>query len=222
MKLLMTQEEFEELLAPAEPSFVAVYFGAAWCGPCKRINTAVLDAMPGVQWYKVDVDQNPGITGKYGIRAMPTLIAFKGGEPVGQQVGEQIHRKRTGRRASSNQSILRGSRGAMAIPNSLLVSLRRAHGGLAPLVALPLAITVLSGTGYRLLRDWGGLDRDQAHWLMALHEGEWLRPWFGAHGETLYVALNGAGLLWMLASGAGMALDRLRRQWGRGGREGGG
>ena len=110
----------------------------------------------------------------------------------------------------------------MAIPNSLLVSLRRAHGGLAPLVALPLAITVLSGTGYRLLRDWGGLDRDQAHWLMALHEGEWLRPWFGVHGETLYVALNGAGLLGMLASGAGMALDRLRRQWGRGGREGGG
>jgi hypothetical protein len=110
----------------------------------------------------------------------------------------------------------------MATPNSLLVSLRRAHGGLAPLVALPLAITVLSGTGYRLLRDWGGLGRDQTHWLMALHEGEWLRPWLGAHGETLYVALNGAGLLWMLASGAGMALDRLRRQWGRAGREGGG
>ncbi|MEB3276752.1 MAG: peptidase [Cyanobacteriota bacterium] len=89
--------------------------------------------------------------------------------------------------------------------------LRQLHASLAPLVLLPLLLTVSTGMGYRLLRDWGGLNRDQAHLLMVLHEGEWLRPWLGGQGETLYVLLNGLGLLWMLISGAGMLWQRLRR-----------
>ncbi|APD48692.1 peptidase [Synechococcus sp. CS-602] len=88
-----------------------------------------------------------------------------------------------------------------------MARLRRWHGRLAPLVLAPLLLTVLSGMGYRLLRDWGGLSRDQAHVLMVLHEGEWL----GRHGETVYVALNGLGLLWMLATGFGMAVQQWRR-----------
>ena len=98
------------------------------------------------------------------------------------------------------------------LPRSLLSTLRQAHARLAPVVLLPLVLTVLTGTSYRLLRDWGGLARDQAHWLMVLHEGEWLRQWFGPNGETLYVLLNGLGLLWMLATGATMAIDQLQRQ----------
>ena len=90
---------------------------------------------------------------------------------------------------------------------------RELHRNLAPVVVLPLLLTVTTGLGYRLLRDWGGVDRDGAHGLMALHEGEWLRAWVGPIGETLYVVLNGLGLLWMLASGAGMAWQRLRRGW---------
>ncbi len=50
---------------------------------------------------------------------------------------------------------------------------------------------------------------------MVFHEGEWLRHWFGPSGETLYVLLNGLGLLWMLASGGAMVLQRLQRQWQR-------
>ena len=91
------------------------------------------------------------------------------------------------------------------------MQLRQLHASLAPLVLLPLLLTVSTGMGYRLLRDWGGLNRDQAHLLMVLHEGEWLRPWLGGQGETLYVLLNGLGLLWMLISGAGMLWQRLRR-----------
>lgn len=94
----------------------------------------------------------------------------------------------------------------------LAQQLRRAHAALAPVVLLPLLLTVCTGLGYRLLRDWGGLSRDQAHVLMVLHEGEWLRHWFGPNGETLYVLLNGLGLLWMLASGGGLALEKLQRQ----------
>ncbi len=99
-------------------------------------------------------------------------------------------------------------------PLSLAVRLRRLHGAVAPLVLLPLLLTVCTGMGYRLLRDWGGLDRDQAHLLMVLHEGEWLSRWLGRPGETLYVLVNGLGVLWMLATGAAMALQRLRQ--GRG------
>ncbi len=89
----------------------------------------------------------------------------------------------------------------------VLAQLRRWHALVAPVVLAPLLITVCSGMGYRLLRDWGGLSRDQAHVLMLLHEGEWL----GHGGETVYVALNGLGLLWMLITGAGLVLQRWRR-----------
>jgi hypothetical protein len=58
----------------------------------------------------------------------------------------------------------------------LLVRLRQWHAALAPVVLAPLLITVLSGMSYRLAKDWGGLGRDQVHWLVVLHEGEWLGP----------------------------------------------
>ena len=93
--------------------------------------------------------------------------------------------------------------------------LRQAHAALAPVVLLPLAITVTTGVSYRVLRDWGGWGRDQSHLLMVLHEGEWLKPWLGPHGETLYVVANGLGLLWMLATGASMAIQRIQSRLGR-------
>jgi uncharacterized iron-regulated membrane protein len=60
---------------------------------------------------------------------------------------------------------------------------------------------------YRLLKDWAGLDRDQLHVLMVLHEGEWL----GNRLESIYVLLNGLGLLWMLISGTSLLLQRWRQ-----------
>ena len=85
-----------------------------------------------------------------------------------------------------------------------MLQLRRWHGRLAPLVLAPLLLTVITGMGYRLLRDWGGLGRDQAHLLLVLHEGEWLGP----HWESFYVLLNGLGLLWMLITGLGMLVNK--------------
>ncbi|MFW6731926.1 MAG: peptidase [Synechococcus sp.] len=87
---------------------------------------------------------------------------------------------------------------------ALLPVLRRWHARLAPVVLAPLLLTVLSGMAYGLLRDWGGLSRDSVHLLMRLHEGEWLGP----QGETVYVLLNGLGLLWMLVTGGLMLLQR--------------
>ena len=88
------------------------------------------------------------------------------------------------------------------------VQIRNLHRALAPVVLTPLLLTVCSGMAYRLLKDWGGLGRDQVHWLMVLHEGEWL----GRAGEPIYVLLNGLGLLWMLVSGALMLSQRWLRR----------
>lgn len=85
-----------EVLKSAEP--VLVDFFAEWCGPCKAMAPAldqIASEMKGkVKVVKVDVDQNPGITTKYGIRAMPTLMLFKGGQVAGQHVGALVQKKK--------------------------------------------------------------------------------------------------------------------------------
>ena len=91
---------------------------------------------------------------------------------------------------------------------SLLVRVRELHRAVAPLVLLPLFVTVCSGVGYRLARDWLGFERDQVHWLMTLHAGEWL----GSTLEPVVELLNAPGLVWMLISGAGLLIERWRRK----------
>tara|TARA_E500000178_G_scaffold66599_1_gene63800 strand:- start:27 stop:320 length:294 start_codon:yes stop_codon:yes gene_type:complete len=91
---------------------------------------------------------------------------------------------------------------------TLLVRLRELHRSMAPLVLAPLLVTVMSGVSYRLARDWFGATRDQVHWLMVVHEGEWL----GETLEPIVVLLNAIGLLWMLITGAVILFDRWRRK----------
>jgi len=86
---------------------------------------------------------------------------------------------------------------------------RQLHRTVAPIVLLPLLITVTTGVLYRLSKDWFGLSRDQVHFLMTLHEGEYL----GSTLEPFYVLLNGLGLLWMLATGSVMVWQNVKRSW---------
>jgi thioredoxin 1 len=93
----VSDSTFEEVvLKSTEP--VVVDFFAEWCGPCKAMAPAldqVAAEMQGkVKIVKVDVDQNPGITAKYGIRAMPTLMIFRGGEVAAQHVGALVQKKK--------------------------------------------------------------------------------------------------------------------------------
>ena len=74
---------------------------------------------------------------------------------------------------------------------------RQFHKSLAPWVFLPLFISALTGLFYRVSKDFLGYSRDEVHWLMSLHEGEWL----GENGELIYVILNSLGLIWMLITG---------------------
>lgn len=95
MTKMVSDKDFEaEVLKSAEP--VIVDFFAEWCGPCKAMAPALdqlATEMAGkVKIVKVDVDQSPNITTKYGIRAMPTLMAFKGGQKVGEQVGALVQK----------------------------------------------------------------------------------------------------------------------------------
>jgi thioredoxin 1 len=86
----------QEVLKSSEP--VLVDFFAEWCGPCKAMAPALeqlASEMKGkVKVVKVDVDQSPGITTKYAIRAMPTLMMFKGGEVAAQHVGALVQKKK--------------------------------------------------------------------------------------------------------------------------------
>ncbi len=77
---------------------------------------------------------------------------------------------------------------------------RQLHKALAPWVFLPLFISSISGLVYRVSKDILGYSREQVHWLMSLHEGEWL----GDKGELIYVILNSLGVVWMLVTGVQM------------------
>ena len=85
------------------------------------------------------------------------------------------------------------------------LTFRKLHRTLAPIVLLPLLVTVTTGVTYRLGKSWFGLSRDQVHFLMVIHEGEYL----GSQLEPVYVLLNALGLLWMLVTGASMLLKTL-------------
>ncbi len=93
----VSDSTFDEMvLKSAEP--VVVDFFAEWCGPCKAMAPAldqIAAEMQGkVKVVKVDVDQNPGITAKYAIRAMPTLMIFKDGKVAAQHVGALVQKKK--------------------------------------------------------------------------------------------------------------------------------
>ena len=84
---LETQQQFEGLLNPANknPEAVVVYFTASWCGACTRLNHDLIqNSIPGVTWYKCDIDQNKYTLGYCGLQKIPSFAIIKNSKFLGK------------------------------------------------------------------------------------------------------------------------------------------
>ena len=94
----VTEQNFEDQVLKSNVP-VLVDFWATWCGPC-HVQAPILDELAReidkAKIAKVDVDENPQLATRYGIRSLPTLLVFKNGEEAARHEGvasrEQVKR----------------------------------------------------------------------------------------------------------------------------------
>ncbi len=88
--LQVTDASFKEEVLDSELP-VLVDFWAPWCGPCRMVAPVVEEIAEQykgqMKVVKVNTDDNPSVASKYGIRSIPTLMIFKGGQKVDMVVG---------------------------------------------------------------------------------------------------------------------------------------
>ena len=87
--ITLSDANFDQVINDDKP--VLVDFWAEWCGPCKMIGPVVEELAAEYEGKaviaKLNVDENPNTTVKFGVRSIPTLLVFKGGKIVDKQVG---------------------------------------------------------------------------------------------------------------------------------------
>ena len=87
----MAHANFSSLVKSETPTLVDFY--ADWCGPCKIVDPIVHELAAEfegkVKVGKMNVDENPEVSGQYGVMSIPTLMFFKNGQPVKSIIGAQ-------------------------------------------------------------------------------------------------------------------------------------
>ena len=89
MSVINSYDELKQFVK--QNTYVLADFHAEWCGPCRMIGPIIEelahDYSDKVTVGKLNVDHNPEVSMKYGIRSIPTILIFKDGEPVEKIVG---------------------------------------------------------------------------------------------------------------------------------------
>ncbi len=83
------QEEFVEKVINS-PNIVVVDFFADWCGPCKMLSP-ILEKLStvnsAVEFYKINIDENPAISDEFEVQSIPNIVIFKNGQAVDRSIG---------------------------------------------------------------------------------------------------------------------------------------
>jgi thioredoxin len=92
MTTAVTEQSFEDEVLQSDTP-VIVDFWAEWCGPCHAVapvlDRIVEESNGDLKLVKVNIDEQPALSQRYGVQSIPTMILFKDGEPAAAAIGAQ-------------------------------------------------------------------------------------------------------------------------------------